>query len=276
MWLASLLGCASTTDGQQADAAPRDTGIDLPMLTESIDVPEGDEVVDVPAEQDVRDAPVLDLAEGRCSNPDYPQEGWKRGDCACLGALPERPGVCRTGLLEPFELGFCSRGSCFETHPNAPSWCVVLDLARGFTGECAREEFCRAAAELSLRPPQYPRAAGCYYADGTPFATGRIVPQSCPSGEGNLFCAPGCGLCAQRACWGSSEENPLGYCVDHTSLREDYPCHETRACRAGHSCLRPNNLNTVGQYSSGLCVPTARCTLAAERSEGRFRCEPQP
>ncbi len=237
----------------------------------STDVLLSDEDRDAPdVTRDAVEAPLpSDLGVPRCTNPDYPEQGWKAGSCACIGARPGRPGICRTGVTE---LGpSCRAGACPYLLEGAPTYCVALDLDQPLHFECADGDFCRALAALDLRTPAYPRNAACVYGDGTLFRAGVVGSASCPAGSDGLLCGVGCERCplTHGLCWGMSEANPLGACL-RVQETTNSSCTSAAQCSAGDGCLLI--LDAARGPTASVCVEAERCARVASLAVERFAC----
>jgi hypothetical protein len=247
----------------------------------SIDVPlRGDVVILADIRADLSDSTDGDVhrpdalppsPHGPCSTPDYPDEGWDQGICACLGASAGATGICRN----PFALGVCRQGLCLDGNNASIEglYCLSLDRAREFDAECESRAFCSALRALDARPPRTAHTSECRYSDGTAFETGDVPAASCPAGSATLLCGRGCATCTRGAaiCWGFSEQDPLGACVSVSDTSR--PCTSSSDCSPGASCLRPRNLDSLNRSTRGICQPAEHCQRVAMASVGRFSCD---
>ena len=210
-------------------------------------------------------------AYATCDTPDYPDVGWDRGTCACLGASDGIPGICRN----PFALGACRRGLCLDGAASNIEGlsCLSLDQDRRLDAECESRAFCLALRDLHARPPRTAHRAECRYSDGTSFETGEVRAANCPIASVGILCGRGCAPCGMGAgvCWGFSEQNPLGACMQ---VSNDLPtCQTASDCPKGTGCLRPRNLDSLNRPAQGLCQPGQRCERVSTIAPGRFVCD---
>jgi hypothetical protein len=259
-----------------SDADERDASTDWDSEVFSLDdvVTDRGPSVDLAEVADARSdgADGLDsIVPGPCFTPDYPDEGWDKGTCACLGASTESPGICRN----PFALGACRRGMCLDggTSSVGNLFCLSLDRRQGLDAECESRAFCLALHDLNSRSPRTTRVAECRYSDGTTFETGIIPVASCPSETNGLLCGRGCTVCGTgpAICWGFSEQNPLGACI---FVSDDLPpCRLAAECPSGAGCLLPRNLDSLNRPAQGTCQPASHCRQIATAATSRFSCD---
>ena len=180
-------------------------------------------------------------------------------ECSCLGASSNTTGFCARGLFCS-ETSACQQGICAGQ---------VSLIGRSLDGTgCAELGVCR---ELARRLEAFPSndPVVCIYSDGSIVRTGVVPEVVCPPSSEGVLCAPGCASCAEglEHCWGSSENNPLGFCHIETM-----GCSDTIRCPPGYQCLRPRNLNAQGVPASGVCESVMKCRQVAGLAPDRFRC----
>jgi hypothetical protein len=195
--------------------------------------------------------------------------------CLCIGYDVRYDGSAQAGLCVPDEsrdLYGVGRDVCL--YDQTVTLCLHSERGRS-CAPCVPIDYCLALRRHAAdRTERY--EVVCLYSDGTRVDSGIVPPASCPAGSEGLLCGPGCAPCrGPDACFGWSESNPLGACIEHrdpdTAMEA---CEPARPCSRGNACLRPTNLSEDGGAAPGFCVPLARCQAVASAAPTRFHCTP--
>jgi len=183
---------------------------------------------------------------------------------------PSSPIRCDCIAREGWDAGVCvgGRGAAILNRCLLHGW-LILDP----TGYPSNASHCASLAtclelERRYQASQNIEAPRCIYQDGTPIRTGRVGRATCPAGSEGVLCGLGCAPCPapHNHCWGSSELDPLGFCVE-----DSMPCTEEIPCPDGWHCVFPRNLDVVGRPAAGYCTES-RCAEIEALAPRRFRC----
>lgn len=183
--------------------------------------------------------------------------------------VPPSAFQCRCIAREGWDAGVCvGSGAAIVNRCLLHGW-LILDP----TGYPSSASYCASLAtclELERRYQANPsiEAPRCIYQDGTPIRTGRVGRATCPAGSEGILCGLGCAPCPvpHNHCWGSSELDPLGFCVE-----DSMPCTAEIPCPEGWRCVYPRNLDVVGRRAAGYCTES-RCAEIEALAPHRFRC----